>query len=178
MWSDSLAFLAIQQNENEVIAWIQHQNRISLKMLRLIIRIVNPNSKNVIKKGASLWMPFLETIINNNSIKDIEIHVFLTAIAFNFSDEYALRLLKKSFMIVYNAVADNNLDYSLMYPVLCHTKPLNFWQEWDKCKKLRNALADKFNEAGWGYTHIQEIVRNDSLSQEIKRLCHSRINIK
>jgi len=56
-------------------------------------------------------------------------------------------------------------------------KPIK-WYIRDKCRKLRNALADKFNEAERDNSNIQEIVKNDYRAKEIKDLFYKRSKIK
>lgn len=164
--------IRLRQNESDVLKWISNQNIISYNSARLITNIIDPNSNNVKKATSSIWEPFLQ--LNFNQDNDIDVHMFLTAVAFNFRDEYAFKMLQTSFLFVYYAFAEDKLNYSHVYDVLYHTKPLRPWKEWDKCKKLRNALADKFIEARWDKSRIKDIVRNDSLNNVVVELYYMR----
>lgn len=163
----------LSNNPDEILNWIELKNRINFSTMILIVRIINPNSRIVIRRGTGLWMPFSMSAASNKIKESIYIHAFLTSLAFNFNDSNAFKLLKNSFFIIYNEIADDTLDYKLASMVLEHTKP-TFWQDWDKCKKLRNALADKFNEARWDTSLIIDIVRKESLADEIWILCKKR----
>lgn len=167
-WISELA-----NNPDEILNWIEMKNRINFSTMIFIVKILNPNSRIVIRKGIGLWMSFSMSASSNKVKESIYIHAFLTSLAFNFNDSNAFKLLKNSFFIIYNEIADDTLDYKLSSMVLEHTKP-TFWQDWDKCKKLRNALADKFNEARWDTSLIIDIVKKESLAEEIWMLCKKR----
>jgi len=163
----------LSNNPDKILDWIELKSIINFQTMILVVKTVNPNSNNVIRRGAALWMPFSSFIANNNFKESIYIHAFLTSLAFKFNDFNALMLLKNSFSIVYNEMANSTLDYKLILMVFDHTKP-SYWHDWDKCKKLRNTLADKFNEAGWDTSLLIEIVKNESLAKEISLLCKKR----
>ena len=167
--------LELSKNPSSIISWIQNQNNINLHTKQLIVKVVNPNSKDIIKAGSKLWINFSESTKTLSLNDSIYIHAFLTSLAFNFNNKETILLLKNSFNIIYNEIANDKLDYKLMSMVLIHTKPLLFWQDWDKCKKLRIALADKFNEAGWDKDFIAFIVPDFKLAKEIEFLCWKRI---
>lgn len=163
----------LSNNPDKVLDWIELKNNIDFSTMSLIVKIIDPNSRSVINRGAALWIPFSISAANNNIKESIYFHAFLTSLAFNFNDSDAFRLLKNSFSTVYQNIANDTLDYNLISMVLVRTKPL-FWQEWDKCKTLRNALADKFNEARWDTSLLIEITKNKLLSEEIYSLCKKR----
>jgi len=163
----------LSNNPDKILDWVELKSNINFSTMILIVKTINPNSLTVIKRGTALWMPFSATIVNNNSIESIYLHAFLTSLAFNFNDFNAFKLLKNSFSIVYNEIANDTLDYKLISMVLLNTKP-SFWHDWDKCKKLRNALADKFNEANWDTSLVIEIVKKESCAEEIRTLCKKR----
>jgi hypothetical protein len=166
--------LELSKNPSSILTWIQDQNNINLHTKQLIVKVINPNSRDTKKAGLRLWINFSESIKTLPLKDSIYIHAFLTSLAFNFNDKEAILLLKNSFSIIYNEIANDKLDYKLMSMVLIHTKPLMFWQDWDKCKKLRNALADKFNEARWEKKYIQLIIDDFALAKEIEFLCWKR----
>lgn len=168
-WIDELS-----NNTDSLLDWLSYKSGIKFSTVFLIARIVNPNSSIVVKRGPELWIPFSEYIKNQLEKESIYLHTFLTSLAFNFISPSAFLLLKNSFRVVYDQIASNTLDYSLMNMVLVHTKPLMFWQDWDKCKKLKNSLADKFNEAKWNPTLLIEIVRDEGFATEMKDLCKKR----
>lgn len=168
-WIDELF-----NNTDSLLDWLSYKSGIKFSTVVLIAGIVNPNSSIVVKRGSELWVPFSEYIKNQLEKESIYLHTFLTSLAFNFISPAAFLLLKNSFRVVYDQVASNTLDYSLMNMVLVHTKPLMFWQDWDKCKKLKNSLADKFIEARWNPTLLIEIVKDEGFATEMKELCKKR----
>jgi len=163
----------LSNNPDKILDWIESKNIINFQTMVLIVKTVNPNSHNVIRRGTEIWMPFSSFIVNNNFKESLYIHAFLTSLAFKFNDLNAFILLKNSFIIVYNEMANSTLDYKLISMVFEHIKS-SYWHEWDKCKKLRNALADKFNEASWDTSSLIEIVKKESLAKEISLLCKKR----
>lgn len=166
--------ISLSSNIGKVIDWIEITKNIKLHTSILISKIIDPNSDEIKKRGGSVWLAMSEVSLSSKSKETIYLHAFLTSIAFNFRDNNSETLLKNSFAIVYNEIANDSLDYNLTSMVLIHTKPLLFWQDWDKCKKLRIALADKFNESDWDHGLIYEIVKDYDLAVEIKKLCKKR----
>jgi hypothetical protein len=55
-----------------------------------------------------------------------------------------------------------------------HTKSLLPWQEWDKCKKLRNLIVDKFIEFNWEIGDLKYVISNSDLRNELKNKYYKR----
>jgi len=163
--------LILKENKKEVLDWLEIiRNKIYLNTLELIISILNPNSNLVKERGVDIWL----NVYQNNDFKltvknKIQIKSFFFALAMNFSSNSSIQLLSYSFDDVYKAGLDDNLDYYSWQVLEPHTKSLSFFQDWDKCKKLRRAIVDKFIDCNWNITYLSQITKDKELLKELYR---------
>lgn len=139
---------------NEILTWLSNISKLEDQLLELLLNVLNPNSREVAKFGCRLWNEILSNSNNENSSLDTRLKAFCVAVAFKNKGTPAFELLSKSIDSVYLALRRSELDYDSWRHIEVHTKPLKFWNDWDKCKKLLNALVDKFRENKWPFKDV------------------------
>jgi len=74
---------------------------------------------------------------------------FLLALGFNNPPLGAAELVAKSFEDVHDAAADNSLPQSSWRKLKEQAPDYSSWWSWDKCKRLRCALIERFIRFQW-----------------------------
>jgi len=151
-----------------IINWIESNSKFSCQFLKILPMIINPNSQHINNYNSQIWLK----IISNSKFSldyydNIKFKAFILAVAFKRSDDTFLKLISFSFEDVYKAALKDQLDYNSWKILEVHTKPLSFWKEWDKCKKLRNALFEKFVEFKWPIDNLNKIFKDEYMLKEI-----------
>jgi len=157
---------ALRSQPRQVLEWLNRQTQPALKILELLVGIMDPNDYVVIKNDASPWLGLIrdKRFIWPKSVSD-NICAFGLCLGLNLSGTSAKELIIMSFENVYFALAFQNLPYNLWRHLEVHTKPLSFFKDWDKCKKLTIAVVEYFIANGWSIKDLTESIRNDELYQ-------------
>lgn len=158
----------LKDKPEEILKWINESSIFKGEIFRLIPQILNPNSQLIFSTDINSWLKLVDqshAMINHND--KIKFKAFILAVSFNLTNEAVMKLISYSFEDVYKAALDSNLDYSSWKSLEVHTKPLPFWKEWDKCKKLRNALIDKFFENRWSINLLYKIFSDKEILQKM-----------
>lgn len=142
----------------EIIEWITENNVLKIHLFQLIPQILNPNSLLIKKSDINIWLNLISDgrIILDSDTK-VKFKSFILAVSFNLDNKDIINLLSYSFEDVYKAALSSHLDYNSWKILEVHTKPLSYWKDWDKCKKLRNALIEKFFELKWSVNYLGKI---------------------
>jgi|GEM_PF-1634202 len=169
--SDNLSYYwldILKERPNEILEWIS-VNAISKNLLfQLIPQILNPNSQLIANSDINIWLKLISSDnLSLNYDDKIRFKSFILALSFNIANSNIIHLLSYSFEDVYKAALASHLDYNSWKILEVHTKALSYWKDWDKCKKLRNALIDKFIELKWPVNHLYKIFSDKKILFEM-----------
>ncbi len=155
-----------------MLAWLGEQDMINIEISRLIMIYISPLSNKVRKGGSFIWKVFYD--LDNGSLP-IEYYVYLFTLSYNWrNDITAFNYHVKSFYPIHVALKKNTLHDCLVANVEQFTKQLIFWNDWDKCKKLRNGLIDRFIEEGYPENILSTITPSRELNEELVRTYSKR----
>ncbi len=162
----------IRKRPSSVLEWLEATNVIRNVVLDLILINLDPNSLEVRNFGCKIWLQILDRPFYVPSSQIIQkIKSFGLALAFNNPDEKSFKLAAICFESVYESLINNSIDYSSWKYLEIHTKPLAFWKDWDRCKKLINALVEKSQTFNWPILQLsQTFYNNDILGRIYSRL--------
>lgn len=164
----------LRAHEKDVLYWLKNVDYIENKTIEILVSILNPNSSAVSQAGAEKWINYFEQFsqIGLNSVP-LEIHAFSIALALNSKNASFIRLYNFSLEIVYFALAKEILSHNAWRRIEIHTKPLGLFKDWDRCKKLVNAVVDHFIENQWNIylvaDQIQSLDIRDRLINRYKK---------
>ncbi|CAM4417775.1 hypothetical protein SAMN06265348_1191 [Pedobacter westerhofensis] len=158
----------IRNNPKAVLEWMNGSERFMPNTINILVQILNPNSEEVVRNGLAPWLSFLKSLNSNDLTKlNIEIHVFCLSLAFNSNYPESQEIFALSFEKVYFAMANDSVNYSLWRSLEIHTKPLSWLKDWDKCKKLVNALVDHFISNGYSAKRFVSNLSSENLKDRI-----------
>lgn len=160
-------------NDDVMLSWLSTKNDINVKVVSLILKVVSPLSSKVKNAGSPIWKAFYGI----NDVKlPLEYYVYLFMLSYNWkNDRIAFKYHLKAFYILHSAIADNRLSDYLLTNVEKFTKPLVFWNEWDKCKKLRNGLVDRMIECGYSEEILYKLTPDKELNEKLIKAYRKRI---
>ncbi len=151
--------------DNLMLSWLEKQNIINKATAKILMSFVSPLSNKVKERGSSIWRPFYDLI---NSNMDLDYYVYLFTLSYNWKNDItAFNYHVASFYPIHKAIANNILADNLLYGVEKFTKPLAFWNEWDKCKKLRNGLVDRMIDERYTEDILYNLTPDSDLNQKL-----------
>lgn len=152
------------ESPQDILDWIKINSKFNIQFIHLIPTVINPNSKFIANSDSDIWLKIISNEILDFNYEDrIKFKAFILALALNKSDNNTIDLISYSFEDVYIAALNDHLDFNSWRFIEEHTRPLPFWKEWDKCKKLRNTLIEKFVEFKWPKDYMDRIFKNDEI---------------
>lgn len=128
-----------------VLDWLASASIISYNVAYVLVNVVDELGTVVKSRGSRIWEPFYKLLNDNDPI---QYFVYLYRLSFNWSDAIALAYMRKAFYPIHRQLAQDKLGYGLWFRVEPYTERLFFFQEWDKCKKLRKAVIKRLKYSG------------------------------
>ena len=155
-------------HENEVLAWLNGVNLVQDKTVEILVAILNPNSGEVGKNGPEKWIIYFEQFNRSElNFVPLEVHAFCIALALNSNNPLSNKLYIYSLEIVYFALAKEILGHNGWRRIEIHTKPLGFFKDWDRCKKLVNAVVDHFIANNWNIYTLNETIQSNEIRERL-----------
>lgn len=161
---------ALKSRPVDALNWVCSCDRPSNPTLATLASLLDPNSDQVIAMGAKIWLPLVRTgfdYVGRNSTTDIQVMTFVLALGFHNPEHGASELVMHSFRIVYDAAESERLEYSSWRLLKDYLPELSWWQQWDKCERLRLALIDNFIQYGWPYEHFLKAAERPNLFDKV-----------
>jgi hypothetical protein len=168
-WQD-----ALKARPSALLKWVEESNAPRIDTMALIIKLLDPNSSIVLNYGANIWLNLAKTATSALGETELaELMSFILSIGFNNPGEGSEELVARSFEIVHDAAARNQLDYRSWQILERQIPSLTWWRDWDRCERLRRALIDRFMRYDWPAEHFLRTVRNRETLQKIVDYCNS-----
>ncbi|MFD2939160.1 GAP1-N1 domain-containing protein [Flavobacterium notoginsengisoli] len=145
------------------LQWFSKQENFSTPVIERLIYVFNPNSKQVINVGLTPWLNYIQKLNNPNEMLSLDAKSFLLALAFNCKEEKGKKIFESTVETVYFALANEILNFYLWQNIQLHTKSLGLFKDWDKCKKLLNAVADQYIKNRWDIADLLDNFKNKEL---------------
>lgn len=161
----------LKNKSNLVIDWLSKSKNIQKNTLEYLCSVLDPNSSDLVKLGATVWMPLTKKGVSQR--KNIEVKAFLLALGFNNPVGNAEKLVEMSFEQVHNAIAKDSLNYHCWNFLEQSVPSVPWWMKWDKCELLRRALVEKFIKFKWSPQVFLLSIDNDRTFNKIVKNCKS-----
>lgn len=135
----------LERYPEAVVDWLSKRDSINWDVAYVLVNSIDEFSPWVKNRGSRIWMPLHNVL----SEKDpIQFYIYLYRLSFNWQDKEALVYLRKAFYPIHELLVQDKLEYYLWYRIEPYTEHLFFWQNFDKCKKLRKMVVRRLKEAG------------------------------
>ena len=158
----------IGRHQEEVLMWLGGVEIVTVNVAYAIVDSLNEHSTIVVNTGANVWKPFLKL---QNHILRIDLYAFLFSLSFNWPfDRDALELLRMAFYPLHTSEATGKLGYDNWERIERYMEPLVFWEEWDKCKKMRKTVVKRLKNAGFDKSVLIFFTPNNELNETMMRM--------
>ena len=158
----------IEKKPEQVLKWLKGVEIITDNVAYAIVNTINEYSSLVKVAGAKLWRPFLGLQFHNLRT---DVYTFLFSLSFNWpSDKDAIELMQMAFYPIHVLEANGNLGYSNWSRIAGHLESVMFWEEWDKCKKLRKTVVKRLKRAGCDKSVLDTFTPDGGLNEQLKRI--------
>ena len=81
-----------------------------------------------------------------------------------------MQFIKRSFYPLHKALATDQLPTHLWDKIEPYTAKLRFFNEWDKCKKLRKGIVKYFKLSGYQKSVLSEFTPDKELNDTLKNI--------
>jgi hypothetical protein len=153
------------ENSNLLLSWLSQQKTCSDLVEQILINNIIPASQIVRQYGSGLWQCL---VVKDNNHKSIDYYLFLFELAFQWQDNNALLYLECSFYHIHEALRHSSAK--VWDAVYTYTESLPFWQEWDKCKKLRKGVVKYLKRSGYNRSILIDFTPDKDLNQQLLKI--------
>lgn len=150
----------------EILQWIDNQNHLEINIVTILVNYIRPSSNDVLQFGSGVWMKLLNV---DNGHMNIGYYMYLFILSFNWIDENSIKYLRTSFYPLHEALKNSTLSGSMWIRLIPYTSELPFWQDWDKCKKLRKGIVKYLKNCGYPRTVLNNFTPDIELNKELKK---------
>lgn len=130
----------------QVLEWLREQKELTMPTARFIVENLSPYATNIKAYGSNIWM----SLYNCNQYETLQYFTFMYILGHNWSDNIGLKYIKRSFFQLHQALATDSLPIYLWAELEPYTTQLRWYNEWDKCKKLRKGIVKYLKSSGYG----------------------------
>ena len=148
----------------EILHWINYQDHLSSNIITILVTHIPPSSGIVQQSGSKVWLKLLDS---DNGKMGLNYYIFLFILSFNWKDETSLKCLRISFYHLHEALRYSFLSNSMWMQLIPYTKELPFWQDWDKCKKLRKGVVRYLKKSGFHKTVLNNFTPDIELNKKL-----------
>lgn len=170
---------SLRSTPSQLLNWLENANEPRPSTVAFIITLLDPHSPKVINFGANIWLPFIQqarkSLPYNTYIHSM---AYLLALGFNNPPSGAVALVSGSFEVVHDAAANSELPQSSWRQLKDQAPAYSSWWSWDKCRRLRCALIDKFIRYDWPVECFLESVRGRKIFRKVLENCDDITNGK
>jgi hypothetical protein len=150
----------------EILQWIDSQNYLSANIITILVNYIHPSSADVRQSESEVWLKLLNA---DNDRMNIEYYMFLFTLSFNWMDENSIKYLRVSFYHLHERLRNSTLSSDMWMRLIPYTSELPFWQDWDKCKKLRKGIVKYLKVCGYPKSVLKDFTPDVDLNKELEK---------
>ena len=158
----------IEKKQEKILMWLNGVESITDRVAYAIVDAINEYSSSVKAAGPKLWRPFLGLQFHNLRT---EVYTFLFSLSFNWlTDKDAIELMRMAFYPIHILVANGKLGYNNWSHIAGNLESVMFWEEWDKCKKLRKTVVKRLKRAGYDSSVLSNFTPSAELNEMLLKM--------
>jgi len=165
---------ALASQPSWLLSWLREAREPRAHTVALVAGLLDPHSSEVQRAGAAVWLQFAATAHAQLDRQTLtKAMPFLLALAFDNPEPGAAELIAQAFEIVHDAARHDELDGD-SWQLLREQVPSFFWGwDWDRCERLRRALADRFIRYDWPIDPFLRVVKDEKTFSQIVEYCRT-----
>lgn len=151
---------------SKVLMWLNVQQELTMASSRFLVENIVPNNKVVQRAGSNIW----NVLCQCDRYENLSYFTFMYILGHNWTDINGLEFIKRSFFQLHKALASEQLSEHLWKMIEPYTAKLSFFNEWDKCKKLRKGLVCYLKLSGYQKDDIFSITSDSDLNNVLSNI--------
>lgn len=163
---------ALASRPSELLSWLREAREPRAHTVALVASLLDPHASEVQRAGTAVWLQFAATAHAQLDRQTLtKAMAFLLAFTFDNPGPGAAELVAQAFEIVHDAARHDELDGD-SWRLLRDQVPSSFWGwDWDRCERIRRALADRFIRYDWPIDQFLRVVKDEKTFSQIVEYC-------
>ena len=158
-----------RQEGLKILTWMETADLLMPNVGFLIMKSIRPTSQQVQSKGIERWIAFSK--LSSVRSMPMKYYAYLYLLSFNWTkDIRAIQFMRIAFYPLHKAASEGRLDYELWRNILPYTEDLPIWLDWDRCKKLREAVIKRVKNSDFNKDFIENFTPDKELNRELVRI--------
>lgn len=157
----------LSRSPEKIIDWLEKSDVLTHGIYNAIPKIFYHSQALMDKVSISLWEKITAPERPFSKEASLSFKGFILTIALKRDTPKVFGLLAFSFEPIYFAQLNQKLDYEIWRKIEPLTPSLPFYKDWDKCKKLRKALAERFIKYKWPVLSLKSITNDRDLAKDV-----------
>lgn len=157
----------LSRSPEKILAWLENGEILTPAIYNAFPKIFSSSQTLVDKIPISIWEKIISPEQPFAKEAPLSFRGFILMIALKKRTARVFDLLAFSFEPIYFAQYHQKLDYEIWRKIEPFTPTLPFYKDWDKCKKLRKALAELFIRYKWPVLSLKSITNDRDLAKDI-----------
>ena len=157
-----------------IAGWLAQNDALQIHTQAFVISLLNPRSKLVKEFLNDEWVEFAEKAkIALSGKEQIDVMAFFLAFALDNSSTVAPKLASIAFRYVHEAASQENLSQQSWRWFQGQVPTFDYWRDWDRCEKLRQALVNAFVKFDWSPTYFISALTTEDMFARALDYCTS-----
>lgn len=158
----------LERRPQALLNWLDSLSDPRDASIALVACLLNPHSSVVREFGAKTWLRFLKRKFSDlDKVSAIQTMAYLLALGFENPGPRSYELVAQAFGTVYSAAEEDKLPERAWLLLKDQVPSLSWWRNWDKCERIRQALAEKFAYHKWPARYFFRIASREDVFSEI-----------
>lgn len=163
---DSLLMQYCVDNISGVLQWLKQQNILTMPTARFFVDNITPTDKIVKDLGSDLW----KALFDCDKYENLSYFTFMFILGHNWNDDAGLLYIKRSFEHLHQGLAVDSCPMHLWEMIEPYTVKLRWYNEWDKCKKLRKGVVKYLKLSGYNINVLSDFTTDKSLNETLENI--------
>ncbi len=162
-WRGYLYIKAFHQTRT-FVDWLSKQEWISDAVETMTVLYVNPDDEYVSHSDSGIWQWLIK---KDDGKKDLSYYIFLLIMAYQWQGQDAINGFYHCFDKVHKALGAVETSDRVWQYVSRYSGKVYFFQEWDRCRKLRNGVVAHAKSMGWGKSILEKFTPDQKLNETL-----------
>ena len=154
---------SLRRKSSQMLAWVRDTKAIREETVRFILSDIDIVAVFRDRELVVTLSRFLPTIEAASVEHAAEIASAALKVALNAASPEGANLAAASFDVVYRAAMHSQLPDDAWLKIACDLPQGYWWQEWDRCERLRRSVIEKFRSEQWPAAALVRLTSDDVL---------------
>lgn len=166
---------ALESRPTLLLKWLSAVAAPREASVAMVASLLDPHSPEVHQLGTDMWLRLAKSTFSKPDRETlIDTVAFILALGFDNPDPGACGLVVQAFQTVHDAAERDELGYGSWRLLKDQVPSLSWWQNWDKCERLRRALVEIFYRHDWPTQDFLRAVKRQDTFRRMVDFCCSK----